>query len=96
MLGGGKTEPWLHLCYKPADQCDSKLGVGKSELKASASERDPDALRATCILTCPAAKLSWGLTSRTWSEAASPFPLPSRSFVSMCHSKRKRERVQSA
>lgn len=60
MNGGGKTEPCLHLCYNPDDECDSKLGIVKSELKAFVSERDLGALRATCILTYSAAKLRHG------------------------------------
>lgn len=64
--GEGKTEQGLHFGYKPADQCDSKLGAGKSELKASVSDRDPDALRASCILVLLSCQSeSWGLTSTT-------------------------------
>lgn len=61
MNGGGKTKQWLHLCCKPLDQCDSKLGIGKSELKASVSKRGPNALRATCILSYSAAKVRVGV-----------------------------------
>lgn len=61
MNGGGKTKQWLHLCYKPLYQCDSKLGIGKSELKVSVSERDPNALRATCILSYSVAKVRVGV-----------------------------------